>query len=291
MDLKDTAKRLLKLADQIEREASDNSYFVCDNCNHTASLSEINDRRIKLASEEDPDLEVQAVTVNDRVKCAACEGIMVYVPSDDSERYYVTAEDEVEEETEEETEEKTEEETEEMPSVEENDKGGIGESESPAEGDEKSPKDVDVDIDKLFEDVETQAQKSKGEEEEAPGEDIPEQPTPEDDTSSALPPEEPRQEESPAGPSSETEEEPIEEKAPKKEEAPAPEEEEAPAPESEIEEEIIEEEPAEKPKSKPKKKKDKPDDGKANWEKEEVPQFKSKEAIERFASSFERYSL
>lgn len=279
MDLKDTAKRLLKLADQIEREASNNSYFVCDNCNHTASLSEINDRRIKLASEEDLDMEVQRVTVNDRVKCAACEGVMVYVPSEESERYYVTAEDEVEEDGETET-PKEDEDSGEV-GVDDSVTPMKGESKSPAEGDEKSPEDVDVDIDKLFEDVETQAQKAKGEEEDTSEEDIPDQPVPEDDTSSALPPEEPRQEEAPAGPPPESEE--VEEES-VEEEQPA---EEAPAEEEDIEE-VVEEKPAEKPK---KKKKDKPDDGEANWEKKEVPQFKSKEAIQRFASSFERYSL
>lgn len=278
MDLKETAKRLLKLADQIEKEASENSYFVCDHCNHTASLAEINDRRVKLASTEDPEMEVQRVTVNDRVKCAACEGIMAYVPSDDSERYYVTAEDEVEEEAP----------AGEMPPVEEEDQQESRQSESPAEGDEDAPDDADIDIDKLFEDVETQAQKAKGEGQESPEESVDDQGIPENDTSSALPPEEPRQEEAPAMPEK-PEEEPTGEQPPV-EEAPAEEapEEETPAAEEEVEEEVVEEKPAEKPK---KKKKDKPDDGKANWEKEEVPQFKSKEAIERFASSLERYSL
>lgn len=262
MDLKYAAKRLLKLADQIDREASENSYFVCDHCNHTASLAEINDRRVKLASEEDPGIEVQRVTVNDRIKCAACDGAMEYVASEGSDRYYVAAEGE--------------EVTPEADDLEE-----AKQSESPVEGDEEGPGDADVDIDKLFEDVETQAQKAKSENEDE-GEDIPKEPIPDEDTSSALPPEEPRQEKSPTPAPSEGEE--------SEEETPATEdevEEGTPVADDEIEEEVLEEEPVKKPK----KKKDKPDDGKANWNKEEVPKFKSKEAIERFASSIKRYSL
>lgn len=299
MDLKKTAKRLLNLAERIKKEASDNSYFICENCNHTATLTDINERRVKLASAEDPEMEVKEVTVNDKISCPACEGTMSYVTSGSSEKYYIEAEEEKmpEEETEMESEEETSEEEKPVKKEKSDEKSDMEDTEDVGE---------DIDIDKLFEDVETQNQKAKGEEETVP-----------EDTSSTLPPEAPMNE--PEEKSfAEKMDTPTEEETPEEEPAQIPEEEESeeetskeemPEEESEdekpIEEDSIEEESVgpegeeedevfekveEEPKKK-KKKKDKPDDGIANIDKKEVPKFKSEEAAQRFAASYERYSI
>ena len=66
MDLKKQANKLIKLAEQIEREASEYTFYICSNCNHTASLGEINSRRTKLAAQEDPEMVAKPVTINDK---------------------------------------------------------------------------------------------------------------------------------------------------------------------------------------------------------------------------------
>jgi hypothetical protein len=90
--IKLAAEKLMKIASELEKEASVNTYFVCDRCNHTASLSEINSRR-KVAAEESTIEHVAAITVNDIITCVACGGKMAYVPTEDSEKYYVEAEE------------------------------------------------------------------------------------------------------------------------------------------------------------------------------------------------------
>lgn len=92
-DIKKTASQLLKIADTIEKEAYEKTYFVCDVCNHTANLASINATRAKIAS-EDGIGSVKPVTVNDKVRCAAagCDGIMSYAATDESAKYYVDVE-------------------------------------------------------------------------------------------------------------------------------------------------------------------------------------------------------
>jgi hypothetical protein len=91
MDFKKTAQDLLKLAEKIEKEASDNSYFICSQCNHTATLTQVNDRRVMIASQENPEMTVKKVTINDTIRCGVpgCEGKMTYCASDESNRYYL----------------------------------------------------------------------------------------------------------------------------------------------------------------------------------------------------------
>ena len=112
MSLKQATEELLKIADDIEKEAEKVTMFVCDNCNHTASLASINEKRRKVAEEVEGEVTVSSITVNDKVHCPACEGTMLYKASEESEAFYfdpekiAKKEDEEEEEEEEEKEEK-----------------------------------------------------------------------------------------------------------------------------------------------------------------------------------------
>jgi len=87
---KEAAESLMKLADTLESEAMSASYMVCNKCRHTASLSTINGRRLKAASDMSVK-NVNTVTVNDKVACPACDGTMSYVATEKSSRYYVEA--------------------------------------------------------------------------------------------------------------------------------------------------------------------------------------------------------
>lgn len=128
-NVKEAAEKILKLAEEIEKEAQEKSYFVCDACNHTANLSSINNRRKEAASEYGID-KIEPVTIEDELSCAVpgCEGTMKYVATEESERFYVESneddevgpdrqpqeEDDIEEEDpDEEKKEKTDEESEE----------------------------------------------------------------------------------------------------------------------------------------------------------------------------------
>jgi len=88
MSLKKTAEELLKIADEIEKEAEAVTKFVCEGCNHTATLSLINDRRDAAAKEAGENVHVARITVNDKVLCPACGDNMSYVASEESEAYY-----------------------------------------------------------------------------------------------------------------------------------------------------------------------------------------------------------
>ena len=97
-NLKEAADRLIRIADAIDREASDCTYFVCDECNHTANLTTINSRRkeaaLRIARED-----VADITINDIIGCAVpgCAGSMKYATTENSAKYYVdAAEEEVE---------------------------------------------------------------------------------------------------------------------------------------------------------------------------------------------------
>ena len=102
MSLKKAAEELLKIADEIEVQANEVTNFVCDKCNHTATLTKINEKRSAAASEADGDVTVSEVTINDRIACPACDdGVMSYVATEESEKFYVeekTAEEEKPEE-------------------------------------------------------------------------------------------------------------------------------------------------------------------------------------------------
>jgi hypothetical protein len=91
-NMKLATERLLKIADDLEREAAENTFFVCDGCNHTASLADINKKR-KLASSVFKVKRTANVSVNDAVTCVACGGKMSYVPTESSEKFYVESED------------------------------------------------------------------------------------------------------------------------------------------------------------------------------------------------------
>ena len=97
---KTAADKLLQIADVLEKHAHENAFFVCDMCNHTASLSTINVRRKQAA--EKLDMEIGSpVGIDDKTGCAVagCDGTMKYVETDESSRYFVNAADDDEEDT------------------------------------------------------------------------------------------------------------------------------------------------------------------------------------------------
>lgn len=89
-NLKEAAENLLNVANALEKEAFDRTFFVCNKCNHTASLTSINAKRNKVAKEMGVK-NVNTMTVNERVSCPACDGVLEYVPTDESSKYYVEA--------------------------------------------------------------------------------------------------------------------------------------------------------------------------------------------------------
>lgn len=90
MSLKQAAEDLLKIADEIEVQADSVTQFVCDKCNHTATLAKINEKRKTAAKEAGENVTVGSVTVNDQVACPACDdGVMSYVASEESEKFYI----------------------------------------------------------------------------------------------------------------------------------------------------------------------------------------------------------
>lgn len=88
MSLKNAAEELLKVADEIEKEAADVTQFVCDKCNHTASLAAINQKRKEAAEASEDNVAVKDITINDTVNCPACDGVMAYKASKASDPYY-----------------------------------------------------------------------------------------------------------------------------------------------------------------------------------------------------------
>lgn len=93
MSLKETAKDLLKVADEIEVEAAEVTNFVCDSCNHTATLAKINEKRKQAAEEAGENVTVSPITVNDKIMCPACdEGAMSYQATEESQRFYIEPE-------------------------------------------------------------------------------------------------------------------------------------------------------------------------------------------------------
>jgi len=88
MSLKQAAEELLKIADEIEKEAEEVTQFVCNACNHTASLASINQKRKEAAGSAGKNIVVGNITVNDSLQCPACDGEMAYTANEASEPYY-----------------------------------------------------------------------------------------------------------------------------------------------------------------------------------------------------------
>lgn len=92
MGFKQAAEELLKIADDLERDAAGVTQFVCDSCNHTASLAKINGMRRQAADEsaasEGNAIIVADVGVNDKIQCPACDGVMAYRATEASAPYY-----------------------------------------------------------------------------------------------------------------------------------------------------------------------------------------------------------
>jgi hypothetical protein len=86
MSINKAAEELLKIADEIDQEAAQVTTFVCDKCNHTATMASINERR-KAAAEE-VNAEAADITVNDKLACPACDGVMAYQETEASKAYY-----------------------------------------------------------------------------------------------------------------------------------------------------------------------------------------------------------
>ncbi len=88
MSLKNAAEELFKIADDIEKEASEATKFVCGECNHTASLASINQKRKEAAEGSEDNVTVNDITVNDTIHCPACAGVMAFQADESSEAYY-----------------------------------------------------------------------------------------------------------------------------------------------------------------------------------------------------------
>jgi len=92
MSLKQATEELLKIADEIEKDAAEVTQFVCAKCNHTATLASINMKRREAADENakamNSKVTVAEVTVNDKVYCPACDGVMAYQETEASAPYY-----------------------------------------------------------------------------------------------------------------------------------------------------------------------------------------------------------
>jgi hypothetical protein len=88
MSLKKTADDLLEIAEAIENDAAEVTKFVCGNCNHTTTLARINASRKAAAAEVGENVTVSDITVNDKVTCPACDGILSYNSTEESKSYY-----------------------------------------------------------------------------------------------------------------------------------------------------------------------------------------------------------
>ena len=88
MSLKQAAEELLKVADEIEQKAAECTQFTCGVCNHTTTLAKINAARKHTASEVGENVTVSDITVNDKVTCPACEGVLAYKETEASAGYY-----------------------------------------------------------------------------------------------------------------------------------------------------------------------------------------------------------
>lgn len=92
MSLQKAAEELLRVADMIEKEAAEVTSFVCEKCNHTATLATINERRHTDAKTAGENVTVSDITVNDKITCLACQGIMAYKETEASAPFYYNPE-------------------------------------------------------------------------------------------------------------------------------------------------------------------------------------------------------
>ena len=104
MTLKEAAVELLKVADQIEKDASEATQFVCAKCNHTSTLANINAKRTEVAKTAEENVTVADVTVNDKIHCPACDGVMAYNQTEASAPFYFDPEKKADDKKEEEKE-------------------------------------------------------------------------------------------------------------------------------------------------------------------------------------------
>jgi len=88
MSMKQAAEELLKVADAIDKEAAEVTKFVCNKCNHTATLGSINARRKEAAEASGAKVTVADITVNDKLQCPACDGQMTYAETEESAGFY-----------------------------------------------------------------------------------------------------------------------------------------------------------------------------------------------------------
>jgi flagellar biosynthesis GTPase FlhF len=88
MSFQKTADELLALADKIDKDAAEVTKFVCDQCNHTATLAKINAARTASAKTAGENVVVSGVEVDDKIACPACDGVMSYQASAESDGYY-----------------------------------------------------------------------------------------------------------------------------------------------------------------------------------------------------------
>jgi len=89
MEMKQASEELLKIADEIEKEAAAVTQFVCEGCNHTATLATINAKRVEAAQSTGQEVVVAQVGVEDVLSCPACGGKMAYQPTEESQKYYI----------------------------------------------------------------------------------------------------------------------------------------------------------------------------------------------------------
>lgn len=98
MEMKQAAEELLKIADDLENEAAAVTQFVCEGCNHTATLGTINTKRVEAAQASGQEVMVAKIDVEDVISCPACGGRMSYFPTEESQKYYINVKAEEEEE-------------------------------------------------------------------------------------------------------------------------------------------------------------------------------------------------
>jgi hypothetical protein len=102
ISMKQAAEELLKIADELDKDAAEVTEFVCDKCNHTATLATINGKRAELGKQAGENVVVSSISVEDKIACPACDGVMAYRATEASTPYYaddkaVTKEEIVEE--------------------------------------------------------------------------------------------------------------------------------------------------------------------------------------------------
>lgn len=95
--IKKASEELLRIADEIEKEASEKIFFACDSCEHKANLATIDAARkdaSETASDETVSVVVASISVDDSLACPQCDGTMKYAATEESEKYLVEASEE-----------------------------------------------------------------------------------------------------------------------------------------------------------------------------------------------------